>query len=134
MTCAASATLGSAPICLLPVTLNLRNTSSTPLAYNFSAATAAAETTDGHSSPAVACRSGGHDAWLGTTSLTAEWLPPNGHAQLHLHAALTSPGIIVLRGLQVSVCGWRDAEGGAQWMDRPALCASPAPRLVDVKA
>lgn len=129
ITCDASATLGSAPVCLLPVTLNLRNTSDMPLAYNFSAAVETADT-----SPEAACRSGGHDVWLGTTRLMAEWLPPNGHVQLHLHAALTSPGTIVLRGLQVSVCGWRDSEGAAHWVNEPALCAGPAPRLVNVMA
>jgi len=122
LSCDDALALRGASPCLLPVTLHLRNSSDTHLAFDFSATTA------------IDAAGGGIDAWLGTTRLARRWLPPRGHAQLRLHAAFSASGTFALRGIGVAVCGWRDAGGNAQWLEQPAACPGPAARRVTVTA
>eukprot|EP00967_Tisochrysis_lutea_P067108 scaffold87602_cov27-Tisochrysis_lutea.AAC.7 len=131
--CDMSTSLNSLPLSLLPVALHLRNRSNVDLAYNF-LARAEGSARQADVDPPIELSSGGHAAWLGVTKVTAEWLPAGGHAELNLHAALVSTGTVVLEGLSVVVCGWRDAVGTTHWLSQPACCATPLPRRVAVTA
>jgi len=122
----------AAALCLVPVTLHVRNCSADTW-FAFSFRLASAEDEDGSTTDKDVCVGGGHFAWTGNTGLQLQWIGPGELALLRLSATMRKEGVYVLGGLQVSLEAARVADEGATELRpmanpstlQPILCPSP---------
>ena len=112
---------GGAPLCQVPLALHVRNCArGASLAFAFEALETGRIGKCGYT-------------LIGTTKVAEEWLPPDGHVRLPLHAVVRDAGTFLVDALRVTLVAWKRGEkDDEQRPAAPILCPPPAGRVVKV--